>query len=366
MFGDGVVKYIYIANELKQKIKEGEYKYGEAIPSENELTQLYDVSRHTIREAISLLVTEEFVRKEKGSGTYVSYDASINSSLNEKTLIIGVITTYMSDYIFPSIIRGIERELNKENLGLLISSTHNNYVDEESALRKMMNNRVDGLIIEPTKSSFFNPNISLYLELNAKNIPYIMINSSYDELDSNFVVADDEKSGYIATKYLIEKGHRNILAIMKIDDKQGNKRLKGFVKAHSEYRLSMTHENIVTYVTEEKIKLETIFNEIDFDQFTAVVCYNDEIASLLSMYLREKGYKVPEDISLVSHDDSILSEHAMPPITSVSHPKEDLGVEAARWIASAVKGENPEPMKKIFTTEVVEKESVKTIQLENE
>ena len=161
MFGDGVVKYIYISNELKQKIKDGEYNYGETIPSENGLTQLYDVSRHTIREAISLLAKEGFVRKEKGSGTYVSYD--INKYINEKTLIVGVITTYMSDYIFPSIIRGIERELNKENLGSLISSTHNNYVDEERALRKMMNNRVDGLIIDPTKSSFFNPMIFHWL-----------------------------------------------------------------------------------------------------------------------------------------------------------------------------------------------------------
>src|SRR5699024_9349225 len=152
MFRDGVVKYLYIANELKEKIKDGEYKFGETIPSENELTQLYDVSRHTIREAISILVKEDFVRKEKGSGTYVSFDPSNNQFANGKPLIIGVITTYMSDYIFPSIIRGIERELNNENISLLISSTHNNYSDEKNAIRKMMNNEVDGLIIEPTKS----------------------------------------------------------------------------------------------------------------------------------------------------------------------------------------------------------------------
>src|SRR5699024_12826833 len=112
MFRDGVVKYLYIANELKEKIKDGEYKFGETIPSENELTELYNVSRHPIREAISLLVKENFVRKEKGSGTYVSFNENDVEPSGRKALNVGVSTTYMSDYIFPSIIRSIESELN--------------------------------------------------------------------------------------------------------------------------------------------------------------------------------------------------------------------------------------------------------------
>ncbi|TLQ39073.1 GntR family transcriptional regulator [Ruoffia tabacinasalis] len=136
---------------------------------------MYDVSRHIIREAISILVKEEFVRKEKGSGSYVSFDPNNNQFAKGKPLFIGVVTTYMSDYIFPSIIRGNERELNNENISLLISSTHNNYSDEENALRKMMSNEVDGLIIEPTKSSYFNPNTNLYLELTYKRIPFMRL-----------------------------------------------------------------------------------------------------------------------------------------------------------------------------------------------
>lgn len=361
MFEDGVVKYLYIANELKKKIKDGDYKFGETIPSENELTQLYDVSRHTIREAVSLLVKEKFVRKEKGSGTYVSYNKNTYKGSSDRPLTVGVISTYMSDYIFPSIIRGIEKELNKNNIGLLISSTHNNFADEEKALLKMMDNKVDGMIIEPTKSSLFNPNINLYLELNAKGIPFVMINSTYGEFDSNFVVVDDVNSGFIATEYLIKRGHTDILAIMKSDDRQGKDRLKGFVKAHAKHKLSFKSDNIITYVTEEKDNFVGIFEKINFDLYSAVVCYNDEVASRLSMYLRENGYLVPEDISIMSHDDSILSYHATPPITSLTHPKEELGVQAAKWIASAVKGEKTEPIQKLFTTQIIEKESVKAI-----
>lgn len=361
MFEDGVVKYQFIANKLKNQIEEGHYQYGEAIPSENELTKLYDVSRHTIREAISLLVKDRYVRKEKGSGTYVSYDDKDQRQPDAKPLLVGVITTYLSDYIFPSIIRGIEKELNKENIGLLIASTHNNYADEESALKKMISNNVDGLIIEPTKSSYFNPNTKLYLDLNAKGIPFVMLNSTYSEFDTNSVGSNDERAGFIATEYLIKKGHSKILAIMKIDDKQGKYRLKGYVRAFADHQLSFANDAIVTYETEDKFDIQAKLEAIDLSQYTAVICYNDEVALQVGNYFNAKGIRIPEDISIVSHDDSILSDNFIPPITSVSHPKERLGIEAARWIVAAIRGQVKESNQMLFAPHIVEKASVKQL-----
>lgn len=366
MFEEGVVKYLFIANELKQQIETGQYKYGETIPSENELTKLYNVSRHTIREAISLLVKDRYVRKEKGSGTYVAYDETQRQSQNQdaKPLLVGVITTYLSDYIFPSIIRGIEKELNKENIGLLIASTHNNYADEENALIKMISNNVDGLIIEPTKSSYFNPNTNLYLDMNAKGIPFVMLNSTYSEFDTNSVGVNDERSGYIATEYLLEKGHTKILAIMKIDDKQGKYRLKGYVKAFAKHQLSFAGDAIITYETEDKANLSTKLDQIAFENYTAVLCYNDEIALQVGNYVLAKGLRIPEDISLISHDDSTLSDNFTPPITSVSHPKEKLGIEAARWIVAAIRGKVKESNQMLFAPHIIEKESVRNLLIE--
>ena len=71
-------------------------------------------------------------------------------STSKKT--IGVITTYISDYIFPSIIRGIERRLNEDNYSLLLASTNNDVAQEKKALEMMLSYGVDGLIVEPTKA----------------------------------------------------------------------------------------------------------------------------------------------------------------------------------------------------------------------
>lgn len=67
---------------------------------------------------------------------------------------IGVITTYISDYIFPSIIRGIESRLNEENYSLLLASTNNDVEQEKKALEMMLSFGVDGLIVEPTKATY--------------------------------------------------------------------------------------------------------------------------------------------------------------------------------------------------------------------
>ncbi len=66
-----MAKYQDIAEEIKQKILREEYEVNTTIPSEFKLQEIYDVSRHTIRQAIAVLVNEGYLRKEKGSGTYV-------------------------------------------------------------------------------------------------------------------------------------------------------------------------------------------------------------------------------------------------------------------------------------------------------
>src|SRR5919107_1874935 len=99
-------KYQVIIDDLKNKILTGEYSVGEQIPTETAMQEMYNVSRHTVRKSILELSNEGFLRSEKGSGTYVSNQYQSKSSGASTNKTIGVITTYISDYIFPSIIRG--------------------------------------------------------------------------------------------------------------------------------------------------------------------------------------------------------------------------------------------------------------------
>lgn len=330
-------KYEQLADHLRAEILAGTYRENELIPSENTLQERFQLSRHTVRQAIGILVNEGFLRKERGSGTYVSRPDK--QPTQHKT--IGVIMTYLSNYIFPAIIRGLEQELSSQGYSLLLGTTNNDHDQERECLKRMMDQGVDGLIIEPTKSNQYNPNLAYYVAIKEQGIPFLMLNAYYEELDVQAICVNDTKSGYLATNHLIEKGHENILLLTKIDDLQGKYRMKGFIKAIQEAKLSVNADEMVTYTTETKNQtLTDLVHRLTQPErkVTGIVAYNDEIAYELIDQLIQAGLSVPTDLSIVGNDDSALAIGGRVPLTTLTHPKEEMGRLAAQYIIAAING----------------------------
>lgn len=352
------VKYQRIAEELRNKIEQKEYPIHTPIPSEAALQKEYEVSRHTIRQAIAVLVNEGYLRKEKGSGTYVEANANQAPKSSNENKTIGVITTYVSDYIFPSIIRGIEKTLGEQGFSLLLSSTNNDYQREKECLEQMLQQQVQGLIVEPTKSNQFNPNLGFYLDLKAKGIPVLMINTGYEELDFPKICVDDTQGGFLATEALIKKGHRELLLFTKIDDLQGKYRMKGFIKACEQSKVPLVSERLLTYTTETKEeKLAELLATVQEQQVTGVVCYNDEIAYEFMQLAAKHQLEIPEMLSLVGNDNSMLSQMGVVQLTTVTHPQEELGIAAAQQMIGAVRFGKP-LQDKIYEPKLIERDSI--------
>lgn len=339
------IKYKEIKKEIKSWVLEGIIIPNQKIGSENELMKRFEVSRHTVRQAIGDLVNEGWLYRVQGGGTYCADRLTGQKTDNNKT--IGVITTYISDYIFPSIIRGIESYLSKKGYTVLLASTNNNIDFEKKSLQNILTKNIDGLIVEPTKSALHNPNLNYFLNLERNNIPYVMINASYTELAAPSITLDDEKGGYIATKHLLNLGHRRILGLFKTDDLQGINRMKGYIHAHRENGIIPSPEMIANFTTEEKgdqikAKVNNILSQKDDMRPEAIFCYNDEIAITILNVVRELNLKVPEDLSIVGYDDSQLAEASEVKLTSVKHPKMSLGETAAKSIINLSEQNNKE------------------------
>ncbi|GCF92658.1 GntR family transcriptional regulator [Enterococcus florum] len=351
-------KYQRIADEIKAKIISGEIGLHEAISPELQLQKDYDVSRHTVRQAIATLVNEGYLRKEKGSGTYVDDAYKKRSANKNQQKTIGVITTYLSDYIFPSIIRGIEKGLSQQGYSLLLASTNNDYQQEKACLEKMIQFGVDGLIVEPTKSNQYNPNLALYVQLREQGIPMVMINAVYEELDAASLCVDDVKVGFLATEHLIRQQHENLLLVTKIDDLQGKYRMKGFIQACEQYDIQFAPEDIITYTTETRKQVPKMVKErLKAETITGLVCYNDQIASLLLDRLVEEGYQIPEALSIIGNDDSALSKVGAVKLTTLTHPKEQMGRDAAEWIVTTIEtGKRQADI--LYEPQIVERDSV--------
>jgi len=333
-------KYKIVKKEIMDWILGGKVKPGEKISSEHDLSKFFSVSRQTIRQAIGELVNEGWLYREQGAGTFCSDPQKDNPRENGKS--IGVITTYISDYIFPSILSGIESYLTSHGYSMIFASTNNDLEREKQCLQMMMSKQIDGLIVEPTKSGSHNPNINYYLNMEQNHIPYLMINQFYLELNPPHIILDDEKGGFLATEHLIHLGHKKIVGLFKSDDMQGVNRMRGFIRAIRENALFFYPEMIITYTTEDKdIKpgesLKKLF-ESPLTRPTAIVCYNDEMALKILHVIRELGLKVPEDFSIVGYDNSHLAEASEVQLTTINHPKEKMGLEAAQWLVDTIEG----------------------------
>lgn len=337
----GLPKYQQLKHYIRESIHTGNLKPGDRIDSENELARKFGISRHTVRQAIGELVNENLLTRTQGSGTFVHSNQGVS---REKSGIIGVITTYLDDYIFPGIIRGADHILSRQGYNIILGHTVNKVTKEALCLRNMLDKNVDGFIIEPTKSALPNPNQSYYEEMKRKNIPCLFINGYYPGHEGSYIIEDDETAGFLAARHLFELGHERLAGIFKVDDIQGHGRYSGFVKAHREAGRSIPEDTVTWYTTEDTLSLFSrkgagiLLERVR--KCTALICYNDQIAVKVMELLREVGLRVPENLSLVSFDDSDLASSGEVKLTTLAHPKHQLGERAALALLELIAGKS--------------------------
>lgn len=351
-----VPKYAFLVNWIKDQILHGDLNCGDRLYSENELCSIFDVSRQTVRQAIGILEQEGVVTRRRGSGTYILWRKTHGRTGTKK---IGVISTYVGEYIFMDILRAVESVLSGQGYVTQVSFTRNDPENERRALRSMLDSDVDGVIVEPTKSGLPNPNLDFYTEFRKRGIPVLFFNAKYPELDFPVVSLDDAAAGEIAASFLIGNGHRDIAGIFQCDDIQGKLRYKGYMKALSENGIAINSRRILWYATEDISELTRYPDRIlrRLECCSAVCCYNDRIAVSVIDVLKQNGRSVPGDMSVVGIDNSSLADLCSPPLTSVYNPAALLGETAAKNLLAMI--ENPDfDAQVLFRPVMVERASV--------
>jgi GntR family transcriptional regulator of arabinose operon len=350
-------KHQVLRNWILAQFESGDLMPGDRLPSEHELAARFKYSRQTIRHAIGTLETEGWLERRQGSGTYAT---SKTLTARRRTRTVAVLTTYLDDYIFPDIIRGIERILTPAGCSLSLHLTRNGTEREAECLHDILAQPVDGLIAEGTKSAFPNPNLALYQKLSERGVPVVFINGGYAGLDAAAVLLDDEEAGRLAADSLLTLGHQDLGAMFKVDDIQGHRRYAGFLKAHHDHGLKVREDRVLWFTTED----QSLLSEPDYDNVllrrfagvTGLVCYNDQVALGLLGSLRRIGLSVPGDLSVVGIDDSHLAGIAVPPLTTVAHPRAILGTVAANHLLRMMSGD-AERVSEVLPPRLVVRES---------
>jgi GntR family transcriptional regulator of arabinose operon len=340
-------KYVIIEDYFKKQIASGQIKIGEKISSEAELSKQFNLSRQTVRNAISNMVDAGLLYSVQGKGTFVR-----NKILSKnKTFLIGFGTQYYNNYsIFPKIISGISEQIEPHGYSIIISETQNTFEGEARCLQSFIDKNVDAIIMEPCKTALPNINASMYYEFARRGIPIVFFNGYRKDMDCSFVVANDEMGGYNAAKHLIERGHRDISMFFKYDDIQGHERFRGACRALNEYGISLVDKNVLWLSTEDYPYFWGLDNTDDdrfdkqfygcFSRSTAMIVYNDFIAAKAIQLLKLKGQEVPNDYSIISFDDTRQVSTSSGFATSVEHPSLLMGQELGKAIMAILR--NPE------------------------
>lgn len=330
------LKYSKLMQELKEQILSGKIKAGQKLPSENVLSAQYQISRQTVRKALSLLENAGYIYAEHGRGTFCS--ELVRHTKKSKN--IAVVTTYLSDYIFPRVIGGIDSVLTSEGYSIMLKNTRNSRSLEARCLEELLQKDIDGMIIEPSKSQIYCNHLGLYKKLEEYQIPYVFIQGYYPQMmERPQVLMDDRKGGYMITKYLLEMGHKDIIGVFKADDTQGVNRHKGYVEALQEFGILYNPDKVIWFYTEDRSmhpyeSIRKMRNESV--QMDAVVCYNDQIAREVIRALCDCGTKVPEEVSVTGYDNSNLSYSDGIRLTTIAHPQEKLGEIAAKLLVDII------------------------------
>ena len=276
---------------------------------------------------------------------------------------VGVLVPDIANPFFAQVIRGMEEIARKRGFTLILGCTSYDLEEEEHQIKLLVNQFIDGLIFFCGYDSFehikkvYNNNIPVVVvdrEIGHKEIPSVLVNNAL-AMES-------------AVDYLVKLGHREIGYISFSFDNQTTvrKRYEGYCNGLSKNNIPFNPD---ISIINDSIRLnETIgtYNIIKKllkrkEVPTSFVTLADGVAIGLIQSLKELGYKIPNDISVVGFNNEVISRFSDPPLTTVKQPKKLMGKTAMSLLIDIIEGKEIKNKNIVLPTEVIVRGSTRTL-----
>ena len=274
------------------------------------------------------------------------------SLVTNKSFMIGIVIPDISHTFFAEITRGVEDTLDREGYDLLLCHSRGDPEREKSEIDVLVGSRVDGLIVaseQPADSP------ESFINLRARNVPFVLIDRFFPDLDCPWVRADDASAGRIATEHLIGLGHSRIGHIRGPRVSPALLREQGYRDALRDNGISVQERWTAQGKFTRQSGRDAMRRLLAMDSRpTAIFTANDPMAIGAVEACREAGLSVPGDISIVGAGDIEGSVALNPFLTTVDWPRLELGRTAARMLLELVRDDGPlEAATKAFTPSLV-------------
>ena len=266
--------------------------------------------------------------------------------------LIGVVAPDISNPFFGKLISAIEDEAEKHGYSVLVSNSRGLRSKEMELITRLEDRHVDGLILM-TNISDDDGALATFL---AKYTNVMLLDEDVVGFIGSRGFVENEQGAWHATQYLIEAGHRCIGHIGGPEGLMSTKeRLAGYTRAMHENGLDAGKVFLGAHTREfGAVATEQLLNGSDMP--TAIFAGSDFLALGVMQKVRERGLRLPEDISLLGFDDMPFADLLAPPLTTIRQPDQELGRRAFLAVLGAI-NKHP-PMTERLPTSLVERQSV--------
>ncbi|MFG4001304.1 LacI family DNA-binding transcriptional regulator [Flavobacterium aquidurense] len=283
---------------------------------------------------------------------------------NRKTKTIGVIIPNILNSFFAKVFSGIEKVADKKGYNVITCISNESLEKEIHTLEMLSNGTIDGFILSVSEEAQKLQDYSHFSAIINDGTPIVMFDRIADEVECDKVVVDDFDSALNSTQHLINLGCKNIALISSVDNLSvGKLRADGYLKALADNNIPVNEKIILRTDSEEdmKSKIDALLdNKIDA---IFALDENDSVAALRVSL--KKGYKVPEDISIIGFADGILASRRLSPsLTTVSQHGIEIGEVAAKQLIKRLEESEEETSDYetiVIKTKLKERESTRKV-----
>lgn len=325
-----------------------------------------DVSVSTVSKALndSPEISEQTKTRIKEYAKLKNYKPNVIglNLKNRKTKTIGVIIPNILDSFFAKVFSGIEKVADAKGYNVIMCISNESLEKEVRIIDMLSNGTIDGFILSISEEAQKLKEYNHLKEVINEGTPIVMFDRIVDEVVCDKVIVDDFDSAFNATQHLINTGCKNIALFSSVDNLSvGKLRAEGYLQALKNNNIIINPDLIIRTDSDSdlKNKIETVFDTNKIDGIFAVV-ENDSVAAL--RISQKKGYKVPEEVSIIGFADGILASRRLSPsLSTLSQYGVEIGEAAAKLMIDRLesKKENLPYETVIIKTELRERESTR-------
>lgn len=335
--------YSQILNEIRERILSGDLAAGMRLPTEAEIAQQHQTSRGTVRQALSILVTEGLLERVQGSGTFVRSSPLKQESKQQLSSRknVGLILSQADDELNMDILLGVEQAVKPRGYQLSFAYAEENPLELALDIARLRANTI-GLIIFPISDISRDASIE---QLKTDKFPFVLVDRYIPEIDCDFVVSDNTGGGYRGTEHLLILGHTRIgfvyssrggLLTTSVRD-----RWEGYRKALREYNQPYDESLIFHNAPTPAPDPPNVYDEIMTrpDRPSAFLAVNDAVALGLLQAAQRHQIRVPEEVALVGFDNVSYAAHLNVPLTTIAQHRKELGERAGALLINRIEGQ---------------------------